>query len=197
MGLTSTAWAADVDRTPFIVLGTPRSRTAWLSNWLSTDARPCLHDALATIRNVDQLRAVTAKNDLVETAGSIFCRTLLQHVPNAKFAFVVRDKQDVAASLNRLLPEGDAVAEFADNAIEEAWKFLWARAPHIRLHHSLLDNEEHLRRLWVFLKGDHHGYDAERTRRLMRLNVTKINPFAGTPPEALLREERRLSGRML
>src|SRR5262245_11295408 len=37
-------WNVGAEMMPFFVPGLPRSRTAWLANWLTTDTSLCLHD---------------------------------------------------------------------------------------------------------------------------------------------------------
>lgn len=40
----------------FFILGLPRSRTAWLSNWFTTEYSFCLHDPWRFANNAEQLR---------------------------------------------------------------------------------------------------------------------------------------------
>lgn len=179
-------------RTPFVILGTPRSRTAWLSTWLTDGGRRCHHDALATAQTRDAIYNLTKNGDgLCETAGALMPRVLRDAIPNARYLIVRRDRAYVAASLERCGAFGArSIARLADESLDTAKAYLAPRAEVHEVSFDQLDDERTLAEVWNYLRGDEH--DAARTRALSAMRVTKINPFAGNPPAGLLDMERRL-----
>lgn len=180
---------------PFVILAQPRSRTAWLSTWLTHGDRRCHHDALATAHSRDALRRLTAGgNGLAETAGMAIPRVLFDTLPGARYLIVWREPAQVVESLERL-GAGASRAAVQAGALEldRAARYLKERAPLLQMWFDDLDDPDRLDAVWRFLRpGDHH--DQARTRALSGMRITKLNPFAGFPPTRLLEDERRLAG---
>ena len=184
---------------PFVILALPRSRTAWLSAWLSDRDRVCLHDALAYAHSRDALLALTAGgNGLAETAGMVLPRVLHDTLPDARYLIVRRDPKHVEASLSHLgVWNSHRVVEEGNRALHDAAAYLRTHAPVREIAYSDLGSFDVLCEVWNFLRGDAH--DEDRTRAFMGMRITKINPFAGSIPHDLLAEERtmKLSGGVL
>lgn len=96
----------------FVVFGLPRSRTFWLSRFLSYGGWECGHDEARHMRSVGDVRAWLAQpsTGTVETAAAPFWRTLRQLAPDARVVVVRRPVGDVVASLQRLGIAFDAAA---------------------------------------------------------------------------------------
>lgn len=94
---------------PFIVLGLPRSRTYWLSRFLSYGSWHCGHDELQYCRSLDDVKTWFKQPDIgtVETAAAQFWRLLPK---DAKIVTVRRPVEDVLDSVMRILPVCDMAA---------------------------------------------------------------------------------------
>jgi hypothetical protein len=87
--------------TPFFVLGTPRSRTAWLASFLSYQGRECVHEPCRFWCGIDSLRAACA-DDRFAASDSLLTlrwREIVQMRPDAVIVVVRRGVCDVADSL--------------------------------------------------------------------------------------------------
>ena len=86
---------------PFFVVGTPRSRTAWLAAFLSTSGRPCLHEPsrlLATrVELLEMLRAPAAA--ISDSGLTLRWRDIKDQSPDARVVVVRRPVEGVMASL--------------------------------------------------------------------------------------------------
>jgi GNAT superfamily N-acetyltransferase len=88
---------------PFLVLGLPRSRTVWLSRFLSFQPYACYHDQASYVRSVEDVRAWLSQPYIgtVETAAAPFWRLGRFIRPDLRMAVVRRDPADVIESLMR------------------------------------------------------------------------------------------------
>jgi GNAT superfamily N-acetyltransferase len=86
---------------PFIVFALPRSRTAWLSRFLTYGPYYAGHDEVRHCRSLDDVRAWLGQPCVgsVETAASPFWRLLRALQPDARVVVVRRPVDDVVASL--------------------------------------------------------------------------------------------------
>ncbi len=89
---------------PFIVFALPRSRTAWLSRFLSYAEWQCGHDEIRHCRSLEDVRAWLSQpyTGTVETAAAPFWRLLQQYQPAARIMVVRRPVAEVVDSLMRL-----------------------------------------------------------------------------------------------
>jgi hypothetical protein len=92
---------------PFIVLTLPRSRSYWLSKFLTFGAWKCWHDVSAGMRTMDDVARFFARPDTgtVETAVAPGWALLAHSVPGLRTAVVHRPVDDVLASLARALAD--------------------------------------------------------------------------------------------
>lgn len=88
---------------PFVVFSLPRSRTFWLSRFLSGDGsvKPCGHDIGAALDTLAEVKnALTGPlAGTVETGSAMGWRWLRKNLPEAQFIIVRRPGSEVAASL--------------------------------------------------------------------------------------------------
>jgi len=91
---------------PFIVLALPRSRTMWLSRFLSYGEWHCGHDELQHCRSLEDAWTWFKQPcaGTVETAAAPFWRLLLRHQPDIRIVTVRRPVDDVLASVLRVVP---------------------------------------------------------------------------------------------
>src|SRR5664279_2954834 len=89
---------------PFVVLAMPRSRSYWLSRFLSAGGWHCGHDELRHMRSLDDVRSWLAQplTGTVETAAGPFWRLLMDLAPDARVVVLRRPVAEVVDSLVRL-----------------------------------------------------------------------------------------------
>lgn len=98
---------------PFIVLALPRSRTKWLSSYLSYGDWVCGHDEIQYCATLDDIATWFTQPNIgsVETAVAPFWRLLVRMQPAVRIVTVRRPVDSVLASLARQGVGGDTVAE--------------------------------------------------------------------------------------
>lgn len=86
---------------PYVILGLPRSRTFWLSRFLTYGDWTCGHDEIRHCRSLDDVQSWLAQPNTgtVETAAASWWRLL---PPDVRVVTVRRPVADVVASLVRL-----------------------------------------------------------------------------------------------
>jgi hypothetical protein len=89
--------------TPFVIFGLPRSRTTWLSRFLTYGPWVCCHDALLSLDSVAGLRELLSlpETGLCETGMSFAAPLIRRYFPNCRFVVVRRPLADIEASLSR------------------------------------------------------------------------------------------------
>lgn len=88
---------------PFVVFGLPRSRTYWLSRFLSYGGWHCGHDEVRHVRGLDDVRSWLSQDRMgtVETAAAPFWRLMVDIRPDVRIATVRRPIPQVIDSLSR------------------------------------------------------------------------------------------------
>lgn len=88
----------------FIVYALPRSRTAWLSKFLSYGDWHCGHEEIRHARSLDDVKSWFKQplTGTVETAAAPWWRLVKEYAPDARIVVVRRPVSEVMDSLNRL-----------------------------------------------------------------------------------------------
>lgn len=89
---------------PFLVLGLPRSRTAWLSRFLTYDGWVCGHEEIRHMRSLDDVKAWFSQPGIgsAETAAAPWWRLFSRFAPGVRIVVVRRPVDEVIESLRRL-----------------------------------------------------------------------------------------------
>ena len=89
---------------PFVVFYLPRSRSAWLSQFLTYGEWVCGHEELRHMRSIDDVQAWFSQPNIgtAETAGAPWWRLLDKFAPNARVLVVRRPRDEVAKSLMKI-----------------------------------------------------------------------------------------------
>jgi hypothetical protein len=89
---------------PFIIYALPRSRTAWLSIFLSYKDWVCGHELAMHMRSMAQVKSVFSRpNTGTAETGAAYGRPLIKHVmPNIKEVIVLRPVEEVIESLMKI-----------------------------------------------------------------------------------------------
>ncbi len=93
---------------PFIIYGLPRSRTAWLSMFLTYRDWTCHHEKAMFMRSMADVKALFSQSNIgsVET-GAPYGRCLIKWLlPNIKEVVILRPIEDCVDSLMRIDFEG-------------------------------------------------------------------------------------------
>ena len=87
---------------PFFILGTPRSRSAWLSEFLSTPDRPCVHEPSQRFRGKSDFEALLA-NPRAAAADACMMTFRWREIAasGARIVVVRRPLADVYESIDR------------------------------------------------------------------------------------------------
>ncbi len=85
----------------YVILGLPRSRTTWLSRFLTYDNWSCGHEELRHLRSLDDARAWFSQEctGTAETAAAPWWRMLRKFAPDTKILLVRRPVAEVVDSL--------------------------------------------------------------------------------------------------
>lgn len=100
---------------PFIVYGLPRSRTNWLSWFLSYHGWRCYHDQGIHMRTLDDLRSACRMDytGWADTGAALYWRVVQAYRPDAKVLVVRRPRDQVFDSLLRLEAAGAMTLDHA------------------------------------------------------------------------------------
>ena len=121
---------------PFIILALPRSRTAWLSRFLSYGGQTCGHDLCVNAGSVQDFKdALSSVRGTVETAAI----EGLSHLPPSYRIIVRRPLKDVCASLEALGLMNETVQsqmEYRNRLLDEAERTGIPSIPYDDLQHE-------------------------------------------------------------
>lgn len=84
----------------FFVFGMPRSRTKWLSAFLTHGDIVCHHEYVSKLRDLDELSALS-NNGTAETFGIWLWEAIYRRFPNARYVVIRRDPVEVEKSMER------------------------------------------------------------------------------------------------
>lgn len=189
---------------PFVVLGMPRSRTAWLARFLSYQDWFCGHDQLRYMRGMGDVKAwlTQANTGTCETGGAPFWRLLQGMCPEARVVVVRRPVEEVMESLWKLglrVDQGALRARLVglDRKLEQAS----ARLPGaLSVSFAELANESacaavfehclphpHNPEWWKLVSGINLQINFPATVRYMQANSQAINVLVAQAKQAMLR----------
>jgi hypothetical protein len=102
-----------VSHPPFLIFALPRSRTYWLSKFLSYGDWSCSHDELRHMRTLDDVRAWLKLEFVgsVETSGAYWWRLLAHYRSEARVVVIRRPVDSVVESLMALDMRGSCMLE--------------------------------------------------------------------------------------
>lgn len=141
----------------FMVLGAPRSATAWCANWLTTDTTLCFHEPMSRWK-FDSLDNIQSSKTL-----GISC-TVLGQIPSlinkhpARKVILHRDPQEVRDSMARLNIRGgyDFYALIKVQGMHCQWREVF----------------DEPKAIYEYLLGQ--KFDAERHHELLELNIQNV-----------------------
>lgn len=92
------------DAAPFIIYALPRSRTKWLSSFLSYGDYECAHEQMRFLRGMDDARSWLSQDftGVADTSAAQWWRVVQRLRPDIRTVVVRRPREDVLASLMAL-----------------------------------------------------------------------------------------------
>jgi hypothetical protein len=130
-------------RPPIVIFALPRSRTYWLSRYLSYADWQCGHDELRHCRSLDDVRSWLAQpcTGTVETIGAPFWRLLRHYRPDARIITVRRPLEAVKASLRAIFPVDEQRMHRVLHGLDRKLDQIEARTDAYRVDYDSLANE--------------------------------------------------------
>jgi hypothetical protein len=148
----------------FLVLGLPRSRTAWLANFLTYDGQFCFHEGVNGCNSIEEYKVkVEGKGDS-NTGLMLF--DFEKHFPDAKIIIIDSDI-DRAVDFGRDIYGLDIEIEMvvAKNRLDKMKGF----------HVKLEEIDGQLKEIWEYVSDKEFNQD--RADMLIKLDVQMKNPF--------------------
>ena len=89
---------------PFVILGTPRSRTAWLAKFLSYGDVTCHHEPSIHFRSLNDLAAMLRRSGVgaSDSMMTLLWPEILFLAPNVRMVVVLRPMEEVLDSVERM-----------------------------------------------------------------------------------------------
>lgn len=138
----------------FFILALPRSRTAWIANFLTYENSFCFHEGLMRISSVHGLKKMFSETGK-KIVGNSDCGNILyvnlikRHFDHARFVIINRDVEEVIRSLDEM--EGFSDTETVYRA-DVTLKALRNETDALQIDYDDL-GEEACRRLWDYCVG--------------------------------------------
>jgi hypothetical protein len=105
---------------PCLVIGTPRSRTAWLAKFLSTPERPFVHEPSVHWKGLDDLyRFLDGAGCASDSGLTLFWREAVRHRPDTRLIVVRRTVGEIVNSFQRA---GAPITDAATRVFYRVWR---------------------------------------------------------------------------
>lgn len=188
---------------PFFIVGLPRSRTAWLANFLTYGPAFCLHDGLRHCERPEDLAARLAATG-AEFPGDadptipLFYPQIHALFPQARYVFVERNVGDALTSYAQCV-EGLQTPEQIDTGFERCRAALCAMRTALRNQHTLnvryedLDKPATCQAIWSYCVPS-EAFNPLRWEQLEEMRVEVI--VAKVSKRLDLERVKRLAGQV-
>jgi len=169
---------------PFFVTGMPRSRTAWLSVFLSSDGMLCEHDLLSRVQSLDCFTTLMCAQGIAGDSDSGLLSAVVdvgERFMESPWVLVRRDPQEAWESLRafcasgpwRVLPLCDEARDVLFRMYEDAARLLTDNPRCLVVDFADLDSMDALRSIWDWCRPD-TGFDSARAQALCRMRVNVV-----------------------
>ena len=91
---------------PFLIFGYPRSRTKWLSEFLTTERTTCYHEPSVHWKNKDDISSFfkyRPRCGVADSGLTLLWKDVVRRIPKCKIILVERNLEDALNSMNNLL----------------------------------------------------------------------------------------------
>lgn len=160
----------------FIILGLPRSMTAWVSCFLTCGEVFCQHELAEKMPIediIDEIRSpIFPVSGVCDSGLMIHWELLMEKFPNARFVYIDREYEDVVESFCGVTGLSTSQCMEALMPItSEACNFLQEEGSYEKFAFDELQTEDGARRLWNYC-APHHPLPPAHLRKMMSLKVT-------------------------
>lgn len=169
---------------PFFIASLPRSRTAWLANFLTYGPSYCFHEPLAEcpLESYPQLLNSTGTyfSGVADSLNCLFMEQLVDMFPKAKIVIVRREIGEVAESIKK-----------AFNL--KCWKMLEKMNQELDRIENVYDplvieyNKFDAGKIWKHILGTGHPLNLVRLKMLESFNVTVPSQISFNKAAQLMR----------
>lgn len=191
---------------PYFITGLPRSRTAWLANFLTWGDSFCYHEATFGCENIEDLRRTleTVPHNVRDVGDAdpnigLIHDDILKAFPDCRVVFILRDLEDcVQGEWHAMVEDGSPVQGATEGQLRNLMRkatnglsHLFTSLPtHSRLlvRYDSLDTESKVRSIWTFCLPE-TPFPQQRYEMLRDLRVTQImgNVLRRNPTQPFLK----------
>lgn len=161
------------DDAPFVIFALPRSRTAWLSKFLTVGDWVCGHDEIRHCRSLDDAKAWFAQPCVgtIETAAAPFWRLTAKIAPRARIVVIRRPVEEVVASMLAIpgMVFDEECLTAAMRALDHKLDQIEARLPCLSVKYADLAHEKTCKAVFEYCLPYRH--DPERWAAWDAMNV--------------------------
>lgn len=151
---------------PFLITGLPRSRTAWMAEFMSNGGCVCQHEPLAKLSDISQLRRVfNSYAGISDSGASLFLSWIMENI-NPHTVIIDRQIDEVEQSLSnigfkddgRLRLMRERLLEFKDHP-----SVMWVK-------YRSLDDDSVMRKVFWHLRPG-VPFDEGRYNQMRKINI--------------------------
>jgi len=150
----------------FFILGLPRSRTAWLANFMTHNGFNCLHDGLNGCNSINDYKTKLGPNSGDSNTGLVLFN-FRKYFPTARTVII----DNSIASAVQYAKQRYSV-DIAEQLLDAKAKLDDVHGLHISYH----DINKKLETIWAYLTHD-APFDAKRAELLVSLDVSVVEPY--------------------
>jgi hypothetical protein len=159
---------------PFFITGLPRSRTAWLANFMTYGGAYCQHEGLLREEQALRWLACGERHGLADSTIPFAWERILERFPSFSLVIVEREPEASFDSLLGFLDRGElrvnrTILHRRFEQLGRALKVMKFTTPHIAVKFEDLSKLETLHRIWEHCVP--YPFDMERAEMLQTLNV--------------------------
>lgn len=153
---------------PFFITGLPRSRTAWLANFLTWDGTMCGHELMFGLTKETYADELSKWSGAAETLLPIRWPEIEAVLDSSPVIVIQREPHEVAASLRRLqVAKADLATEWMQGRLET---FIQRFPNAVVFPYRSLTREDTLQMIWQHCTGK-PAQPVNRVRMLAQFNV--------------------------
>ena len=164
----------------FFICGTPRSGTAWLANFLTTDKSYCYHELLADCcTNIADMKKyfVDSGRNIVGNSdnGNIIAITkILKEFPDAKIVIIKRERQEATKSFLQwhseigLNKDDKAISDVFDTVYDNI-ETLQKHSDYLSINYNDISRVDVCKKIFEYCTG--LPFDLKRFELLIKFNI--------------------------